>query len=150
MREIKFRAWNEPLGKMFSDGWHTYCKGENSFNTINDHIRYLDGLGIKLMQYTGLKDSEDQEIYEGDIVDFTYWWFDGNEAESHLTGEVIYLPESMSFGLRGVKNADWIRHIGGAEGSSDTAPFATWRFSEDDFQIIGNIWEEPELLEAKS
>ncbi len=100
-------------------------------------------------QCTGLRDSNNELIYEGDIVNFTYWWFDGmGEADSQLIGEVIYIPELMSYALRGVKNKDWIRHIGGDEGTSDTVPFATWRFDGDDFKIIGNVHDNPELLEV--
>lgn len=91
---------------------------------------------------TGLKD-----IWEKDIVEFTYWWCDGAEQQSILKGEIIYIPESLSFGLRGVKNKDWLRHIGADEFSSDTAPFAFWNFSEADFEVIGNTIDHPALLE---
>jgi len=99
--------------------------------------------------YTGRKDMHDKELYQGDVICFTYWWFDGHVAESHLIGEIVYLPEYMSFGLRGVKNEEWIRHIGGEEGDEDTAPFAFWNFDEADFVKLGNVHDNPELLEIK-
>lgn len=142
-RRIKFRARQKDTMLDWA------CLTQTAFNRADFCLLYraMTDPQFILMQYTGLRDSGGREIYEGDIVDFTYWWFDGNEAEIHLTGEVVYLPESMSFGLKGVKNADWIRHIGGKEGESDTAPFAAWTFSEADFEVIGNIYETPELLE---
>lgn len=108
---------------------------------------WAENENIVLMQFTGLVDRELQKIYEGDIVRFTLWWFDGEERESTLVGELVYLPESMSFGLRGVKNKDWIRHIGGEDGTEDTAAFATWNFDGADFSVIGNVYQNPELLE---
>ena len=113
-------------------------------------LPYLFSYGsFPVMQYTGLKDTEGHEIYEGDIVSFTYWWFDGSAVESRLTGEIVYLPDLMSYGLRGIKNADWIRHISGDEGVPDTEPFATFRFTEDEFLVLGNIYENPELMPSE-
>lgn len=135
MREIKFRAWDSKSMIPWDDIW------------LKPMAHWMTGDPPEiLMQYTGLKDKNGVEIYEGDLVQFTYWWFDGNEAESELRGPVVYIPDHASFGLQGVKNAEWIRHIGGEEGSSDTAPFANWTFSQDDIEVIGNIYETPELL----
>ncbi len=136
---IRFYGYVEEPGD--TGGWKTAYGGDIG-KKFGSSLRY------SLMQCTGLRDSDGKLIFVGDIVQFTYWWFDGfGEADSYLTGEIIYDPDSLSYAMRGVKNADWIRHIGGEEGSSDTAAFATWRFEGDDFHIIGNIFENPKLME---
>lgn len=69
MREIKFRFW-EPYdgGRMVSDhdGWY---EGVGINEAIQASVEDYD---YKIMQYTGLKDDEDVEIYEGDIIEGSY------------------------------------------------------------------------------
>ena len=59
MREIKFRAWSEPLKLM------QFFENDNGMLGKNGEIHREN---YKIMQYTGLKDSNGKEIYEGDIV----------------------------------------------------------------------------------
>lgn len=71
MREIKFRAWDAEKKKMTDefiikkDGslriWDSSGWGDN---------QYTQNLGSRLMQYTGLKDKDGKEIYEGDLIKF--------------------------------------------------------------------------------
>ncbi len=63
MREIKFRAWDEKLKKMLD----TFYPFDDIF-THNNILYYGNIRDCKLMQYTGLKDKNGVEIYEGDII----------------------------------------------------------------------------------
>ena len=73
MREIKFRAWNSEYKQMWYDGGHL-----NLSITINGVLGSPDpyyGTDLSenfvLMQYTGFKDDNGVEIYEGDILERT-------------------------------------------------------------------------------
>ena len=80
MREIKFRAWNGKFERMAM--WETiaYWTGDgfkNIFFESNDYI---------LMQYTGLKDKNGKEIYEGDWMGDGYVKWIERTAEFKLMG----------------------------------------------------------------
>jgi len=149
MREVKFRALNSDneliYGLPYTDGVNetTYYKEFNNRmcwrNEDGAHCNqpYKNGT---LMQYTGLKDKSGTEIYEGDIViteqpeirdDCDTWvrtdW--GNAV-------VSITPESgVTMKTDGGDYWSW----------DDDATVMHIRFIE----IIGNIYENPELLEDK-
>lgn len=149
MREIKFRAWHTGSKKMFSademaeDQLTLLPTGKfiNVSSTSTKLSKIIDSM-IPL-QFTGLKDSKGVDIYEGDIVKFTYWWFDGNEVETQLVGTIVYTDDLMSFQLKGVKNDDWEKHTGYVGDEQYLTAFSELNFNEADFDVIGNIYETP-------
>ena len=70
MREIKFRAWD---GSRMWDKTEIAVGNNDLFEILNDHNAVeLFSEAFELMQYTGLKDKNGKEIYEGDIVRHLY------------------------------------------------------------------------------
>ncbi len=116
-REIKFRAWikKEQAMKVVDEiglfeGWVEVNGGLQPY-LVDD---------VELMQYTGLKDKNGVEIYEGDIL---------SEPVSPVGGKdggYLYLPRE-------------IKWLGAGSGYSLYAPYAA-------SEVIGNIHENPELL----
>ena len=123
MRDIKFRAWIKSEGVMRDYGSIGYCaeydllsfSGECGFNESYS----LDS--FEVMQYTGLKDKNGKEIYEGDAF---------------KDGDFIYIVE-MNLGA-------WIGNHHGLY-----MPLYDVYANDGDIDIIGNIHENPDLLEDK-
>lgn len=129
-REIKFRAfWNN---EMQYDVHLGTFDGSNIFEILKDK-RYPEDY-VKLMQYTGLKDKNGKEIYEGDIVKRMKVCYDWDKED----GEERYEVEQISFiEYRG--NGFWVNSEDfGYEGED------LWDW--DKMEIIGNIYENHELL----
>lgn len=118
MREIKFRVWDKEKQEMVL--WEDYAE------SIAMCIAYPDENSI-VMQYTGLKDKNGKEIYEGDIVSL---------------GEYNYECVWISDDIRIPPCWDFIR-----TSKFDIHYINFNRIAE--FEIIGNIYENPELLERQ-
>lgn len=112
MREIKFRGKN-------IDGWQygNYIKDINKKDFINDEPVEPESIG----QYTGLKDKNGKEIYEGDIV-------------------YIASEDKNAFILWDKETARYIIQFKGWCADFDN-------FYGKDLEVIGNIYDNPELLE---
>jgi uncharacterized phage protein (TIGR01671 family) len=127
MRELKFRAWDVQRRTMelISD---FYWFEENG-------VHGADGTGLygqfALMQYTGLKDKNGKDIYEGDILTDPY----GPEGAATGTVENINGDTVIKF-IPGTIPEDWAHEYYPVFGGSG------------EYTVIGNIYENPELLKA--
>lgn len=132
MRELKFRAWLKNY-KCYADvlGFEQgrlfvqFQSGERS-----QHRLYVPIEDCILEQYTGLKDKNGKEIYEWDIVRYG----------RHLSG--IIPPESLTAVVKWWSGEE--EYYPCCTSSGFSLPF-----SEDGYEVIGNVHENPELLEAK-
>lgn len=122
MREIKFRA------KLY-DKWNTKKDGDWFYYTpeeMNQYIRRLPLDWSTQCEFTGLKDKNGKEIYEGD------WIKNTNDEMDYFEGQVDF-----SDGIF------WI-----SEGEGKPAYILGQHDSKNDLEVIGNIYENPELLKT--
>ena len=91
---------------------------------------------LEIMQYTGLKDKNGKEIYEGDILQFSdkWEWYRYQYSFSKTREEIEQLPYGCGVVTWNDRDGAW-EHIGG---TSDLHQY---------LEIIGNIYENPELIE---
>ncbi len=146
MREIKFRAWCPSADRMFK------CYGFNQitkkiFVDCNSDIRpegWIEDFlnSFILMQYTGLKDKNGKEIYEGDVVvKEGYIWFD--EGKQNYVGTVEWIYSQWQVIAHCVNKSKQGISDGINEGINDDG---IEEGEKSDWEIIGNIYENSELL----
>jgi len=157
MREIKFRAWH---------------KGNNEWVEVTKHFG-LDGDGnmylvsmlkpIVLMQSTGLFDKNGKAIFEGDIIgEESVYHFIEREGWKPSTGNWKIIGEkSQNFTGKGMekyiagyklKLVEWKESSCGFEpfsDSDDNCGHCGGGLSPKSFEVIGSIYENPELLAQK-
>ena len=130
MREIKFRAWDKENKEMLDvqelDYEDSY-DGQPMIRTTK-YSDYFDTEEMLLMQYTGLKDKNGKEIYEGDIVKFRFK--EDREEFPDLIGYIEYQSTFAAFRIM-------------SNQGSFKIDITEIKFIEK----IGNIYNNPELLE---
>ncbi|MBG9786559.1 YopX family protein [Brevibacillus laterosporus] len=134
MREIKFRAWDKKRKEMFPVHELKFEKISQLLETVigyDDHDsdgwtrhgghgnRYANGVRFEMMQYTGLKDCNGKEIYEGDVL----------KTNEGIAKVVFEMGQLMAF----------------YQTMSDQ--WKPYHFVVNYYgKVIGNIYEHPHLL----
>ena len=118
MREIKFRAWDKENKKIIDDITPSTVEFYGSLNKCFQNTT--------LMQYTGLKDKNGKEIYEGDFIACDK----AKDGFQHISQINFGWSQEDIYGLH------W----------DSGQPIRTVDYVGERYSVIGNIYENPELL----
>jgi len=144
MRDVKFRVYDD--GRMKYPEEYKENRFDNYFIDLNGQLRYyqncydggfFDTDNAKLMQFTGLHDKNGKEIYEGDILQQVHYVFSNDEYDhkgfKKLIIQVSWGQKEAAFIFKVIKKID-------IEMPKD--------YKEPYREVIGNIYENPELLKG--
>lgn len=120
MKSLKFRVWS---GNMFIDG-NDFTLNITDRNSTEVELKAVyPHKELTICLWTGLKDKNGKEIYEGDILKFETLEGDNNKT---LVGEVYFYVRSWYAKVPTLGCVDF--------------------YGEEHSEVIGNIWEHPHLL----
>lgn len=130
MKEFKMKAWLKKEKKMVAiigiDLNYQYIRYTDDGNLFKDDYKIADFKDVELLQYIGMKDKNNKEVYEGDILKL---------RDNHGIQLVKYHDEWSAFILESQKDTS-VGVLG-------------LYFDKEDFEIIGNAYENSELLGEK-
>ncbi|WP_242288855.1 MULTISPECIES: YopX family protein [unclassified Bacillus cereus group] len=136
MREIKFRVWS----KFYNDWVESFCIKDGRVhlgNSVHYPGNQVDDAII--MQYTGSKDKNGRELYE---LDITKDKFGNIDVICWINSKGAYATIPIDFYLEGNYEYTVVDEFG-------MDCFFVNNVPEDYLEIIGNVYENPELLEGK-
>ncbi len=127
-REIKFRAWDKEERCLIPPA-EIAITAEGTIYTWDriDEEWQAEAIPIEVYEYTGLHDKNGKEIYEGDIVKFSYISPLDQKEKSYIW--VVRYGNGMY----------WLRHIKHYYDSTLYLKFTQ-------IEVVGNIYENPEFL----
>lgn len=139
MREIKLKAWNKATKKMYEVIRIDFYNEKVGYLfadpiTQGEAIGYFNFSDIDLMEYTGLKDKNGKEIYEGDICR----WRDLETFNNEILEDIFVVVWNDE------KLAWYTQNEDGNFG------YDLYEYTDDrDLGVIGNIYENIDLLEVE-
>lgn len=126
MKEFKMKAWLKKENKMVSiigiDLNYQYIRYTDDGNLFKDDYKIAEFKDMELLQFTGVKDKAGQEVYEADVIKF-------NDGIDDIYGLISYDDEDAVYCVSYENVTEYLLNMAG------------------DFEIVGNIFENPNLHE---
>ena len=126
MKEFKMKAWLKKEKKMVAiigiDFNYEYIRYTDDGNLFNENYKTVAFKDIELLQFSGAKDKAGQELYEADVIKF-------NDGIDDIYGLISYDDEDAVYCVSYENVTEHLLNMAG------------------DFEIVGNIFENPDLNE---
>lgn len=144
MGKINFRAWYTEKRKMYEvakvDMWGDPDQATCDLASVDEELFDIYLSEVEIMQYIRIKDKYGREICEGDIIQ-TYFSFSPGDAGYGVSQKPFVVKwEQGRSGFRAYKPNTKGWHL------LDTIGF--FEMQRKLYEVIGNIYENPELLEG--